>query len=46
MEDLFRDGERSVRDRDLFFLDGNYPTDRSCFPLTGGLRKHPSSGSV
>ncbi len=46
MEDLFRNGERSVRDRDLFFLAGKYRAARSCFPMTGGLRKHPSSGAV
>lgn len=46
MENLFRNGERSVRDRDLFFLAGEYSTARSYFPMTGGLRKHPSSGIV
>jgi hypothetical protein len=46
MEDLFRNGERSVRDRDLFFLTGEYSTVRSWSPMTGGLRKHPSSGAV
>lgn len=35
MEDLFRNGERSVRDRDLFFLAGKYRAARSCFPMTG-----------
>ena len=46
MEDLFRNGERSVRDRDPFFLVGKYTKARSWFPMTGGLRKHPPSGAV